>query len=156
MSWYESQVGEVIGIVPDYKYHAFGLESHSELSTRGFAKALLMPGHVLADIYEGDIEAILYAEQATSMALGALFIQYGLTGKVSERALYGIAKGFKRAPTTILAFEAGYMILDIERMTAGKRPKSLTYRTVEKGALYLTRSSKTGKDVRSFKFMERS
>lgn len=156
MSWYESQVDQVVGLVPDYKYHMFGQTYLPEQSTRGFAKSVLMPGHVLADIYEGDAEAILYAEQAAFITATALATQYAITGAVSERALYGIGKAFTRAPTAILAFEAGYYITDIERLRRGEDPKSLTLRGIQAGALYLTRSRKTGEDVRSFKFMERN
>jgi len=156
MSWYESRIDEVVGVIPDYEYKTFGLDYLPKSSTREFAKSVLMPGHVLADIYEGDAEAILYAEQAMFLGAGVMSAQMAITGAVSERALYGLMKGFQRAPQTILAFETAYMISDIERTTRGDAPKSLTLRGVRKGALYLTRSRKTGKDVRSFRFMERN
>lgn len=156
MSRYESAVDRVVGIIPDYEYYAFGMEDSPELSTRGFAKSVLMPGHMLADIYEGNAEAILYGEQALSTSAGILFIQYGLTGKVSERALYGIMKAGKRAPQTILAFEIGYQVRDAIAMHEGKEPKSVAGRLIYGTTLKLTKSKKTGKDLRSFRFMERN
>lgn len=156
MRRYEDAVDVLVGPVPDYEYTFVGLDVGPTLSTREFAKSLLMPGHLFADIYEGDAEAVAYGVQAGYFTAGALSLQLAITGTISERALYGIAQGFKKAPITILAFEAGYQVSDIERTTRGDAPKSLTLRGVRKGALYLTRSRKTGKDVRSFKFMERS
>lgn len=105
MSWYESQVDKVVGIVPRFEYKPFGLEFLPTLNTRDYAKSVLMPGHAMVDIYEGDKEAILYAEQTMYYTAGGLWIQYLATGTASERALYGIAKMFKRAPTVIVGID---------------------------------------------------
>jgi hypothetical protein len=156
MSYVQSNVEKVLGIIPEHELPSYGFEELEGMTLRGFAESVINPGHLVLDMYRGDAQAVMYGYYAGYATAGAMFLQLGLTGTVSEGMLAGIAKGFKRAPTTILAIEAGQMILDIERMTAGKPPKSLTYRGIQEGVFYLTRSKKTGKDIRSFKFMERN
>ena len=136
MSWYEERVDDLVSVIPNYEYHLFGLEFLPESDTQGLVKSVLMPGHVISDIYHGDEEAILYAEQITYYGAAFLWWQYLVFGKVSERALYGVAKGFQRAPTAVYAFEFFYIVQDLASMSKDryiKEPKSFSMRALHGG-----------------------
>lgn len=132
MRWYEENVDIVLGVVPDYEYSSFGIDAEwmPKSSTRGLAKSVLMPGHLIGDIYEGDEEAIVYAVQLSYLGTGALYAQYAITGTVSERALYGATQGAKRLPTTIFLFEVGYISSDMSKRDPLHNPKSISGRAL--------------------------